>query len=43
MTKEKAQKVLEHLIRTGQGFCFVDGVVVDRMSAELIASGGEAE
>ena len=43
ITQEKARKILEHLKRTGQGFCFVDGAVVDRMSAELIANGGEAD
>lgn len=43
ITQERAKEILKHLEKTGQGFCFVDGVIVDKMSAELIASGGEAE
>lgn len=43
ITQEKAREILEHLKRTGQGFCFYNGAVIDRMQAELIANGGEAE
>lgn len=43
MTKEKAQEILNHLIKTGQGFCFYDGQVVNRMDLELVATGGEME
>lgn len=43
MNKDKAKRVLAHLESTGQGFCFVNGAVISRMDAELIASGGEHE
>lgn len=43
ISPEKAQEILNHLIKTGQGFCFYQGMLVDRMMLELIATGGEAE
>lgn len=36
MTKKKAQEIWNHLLRTNQWFCFVDGMVVDREYVESI-------
>jgi len=30
MTKEKAKKIYSYLLKTDQGFCFYEGILIDR-------------
>ena len=39
MTMKQAQAVYDHLMRTGQAFCFVDGVIVSREACQAVLFG----
>lgn len=43
ITKKKASEILAHLQRTGQGFCFYQGVMITRDDCEMVATGGEVD